>query len=223
MPRDITIDQAGSAIYIDFEGTMKDPPALLGFLIRSSSGDSFHQVALDHSFKSLPALPESSDSALPYGTVEKTIEDLLNVAEESNRMFIAWSTREQQVVKESNLPANVKRRFDNRYLNAITTAKRWRSKFHPEVKFQSSRRIRKNALHNYMGLIGYDIPRAYGPGNAAKRIRDVKTQIERHNAFADLSPVAKAKWTKLLRHNLHDCSGMRAVVQRCVDDFHQLP
>jgi len=223
MPRNITKDQASAAIYIDFEGTMNDPPALLGILIRGSLGDSFRQVALDYSFQGLPALPEANDAKLAYCTVEETIEALVGLAEESNLMFVAWSTRELQVVKESDLSADLKRRFENRHVNAITIAKRWRSRFHPNVEFESSRRIRPNALHNYMQLIDYDIPRAYGPGNAASRIRDVKGQMERRGTFDRLSPVAKAKWTKLLRHNQHDCSGMRAVIERCAADSNQRP
>jgi hypothetical protein len=223
MPRNITKGQAAVAIYIDFEGTMNDPPSLLGILIRGSRGDSFRQVALDYSFQGLPALPEANDGALAHSTVEETIEALLGLAEESNLMFVAWSTRELQVVKESDLSADLKRRFENRHINAITIAKRWRSRFYPKVTFESSGRIRRNALHNYMQLIDYDIPRAYGPGNAASRIKDVKGQMERRETFDQMTPVAKGKWTKLLRHNQHDCSGMRAVIERCADDLNQRP
>ena len=77
----------------------------------------------------------------------------------------------------------------------------------------------KNQLSRYLDLIGYDVPKAYGPGNSAKRIRDVREMLgKRNGAYAALTPVAKAKWTKALLHNWHDCVGLRALMIECAGD-----
>ena len=57
------------------------------------------------------------------------------------------------------------------------------------------------------------------PGNSAKRIRDVREMLgKRNGAYAALTPVAKAKWTKALLHNWHDCVGLRALMIECAGD-----
>jgi hypothetical protein len=63
-----------------------------------------------------------------------------------------------------------------------------------------------------MDLVGYDVPPAFGPGLTGKRLRRVHQQLEARGSYAQITPVTKGQWTKLLEHNRHDCVGMRAVV-----------
>ncbi len=68
----------------------------------------------------------------------------------------------------------------------------------------------RHQLHQYLTCIGYSVPPAFGPGNSAKRIRDVRDMLAaRHGDYAALTPTAKGKWTRGLQHNWHDCNGLR--------------
>ena len=102
-----------------------------------------------------------------------------------------------------------------RHRDAKLAAKPWLKRHHPGLRPPKGRRGRRpHTLHFYEGVVGYHVPPGLGPGLTGKRLRDVRGQLVRHGGdFSKLTRVAKAKWTKLLRHNHHDCQGMRAVLR----------
>ena len=63
-----------------------------------------------------------------------------------------------------------------------------------------------------MKLMGYPVPSSHGPENTGQGIRYVRQQLfKRGGDYQAWTSVAKAKWTNLLAHNRHDCSGLRHV------------
>ena len=67
----------------------------------------------------------------------------------------------------------------------------------------------RHQLHRYFELVGHPVPKAFGPGNF-QRIRYVRDMLNRRaGEYGALTAVAKAKWTKALEHNRHDCVGLR--------------
>jgi hypothetical protein len=68
------------------------------------------------------------------------------------------------------------------------------------------------------GEVGYLVPKSFGPGNSASRIRAVREMLlKKGGDYSLLTPTVKAKWTKALLHNWHDCNGMREVMIRCAE------
>jgi hypothetical protein len=50
---------------------------------------------------------------------------------------------------------------------------------------------------------------------ARARISLVRNALATHSGdFAAITPMAKAKWTKVLDYNWHDCNGLREVMLR---------
>jgi hypothetical protein len=62
-----------------------------------------------------------------------------------------------------------------------------------------------------MREIKYCLPSYFGDRKASKRINNVREQLRDGRSADDLTAVAKAKWTKVLNYNWHDCNGMREV------------
>jgi hypothetical protein len=58
-----------------------------------------------------------------------------------------------------------------------------------------------------------------GIEKTTSRIKHVKDQLIARESFDALTPVAKAKWTKLLDHNRHDVMGMERLVKKTIEGF----
>lgn len=192
----LTADEARRALYIDFEGGKDQAPVLLGTMrVRGRSPEPIvHQVVVDPTFA--PAGPG-------FRTFHDAIETLVQRAEHKKRRIVAWSEHELEVVRrECNDDPQLVERFERRYSNARRVAERWMNKLHPAEKPASGQ------LSAYLTLIGYAVPAGAEPGHVGTTIRALRPTLE---AGRPLTPVQKAKWSRLLRHNRHDCAGMRQV------------
>jgi hypothetical protein len=47
----------------------------------------------------------------------------------------------------------------------------------------------------------------------------VRGQLARRGDYAALTGTVKGKWTKALKHNWHDCNGLRELVVRVVAEL----
>jgi hypothetical protein len=78
----------------------------------------------------------------------------------------------------------------------------------------------KHRLKAYLSLIGYRLPTYFGERQAAQRISYVREQLlKRNHKFEALTPTAKAKWTKVLDYNWHDCYGLRELMLHVTRDI----
>jgi len=77
----------------------------------------------------------------------------------------------------------------------------------------------ERTLQDFLQLIGYDRPKHLGIEKTTSRIKHVRDQLISRGSFDDLTPVAKAKWTKLLDHNRHDVQGMMTLVEKALNGF----
>ena len=55
---------------------------------------------------------------------------------------------------------------------------------------------------------------AYGKGKVTSRLHAIKNGLNARGSFKRLTPVQKAKWTKLKKHNLIDVNGMEYIVDK---------
>lgn len=211
----------GRAIYVDFEGTKLDPPSLLGVFYSDTecSEDRFVQYVIE------PGLSPAGD-AKPQcvnRSLEATLQEIVDLSRSEERMIVAWSSREALAVDRYSSNSRLNEYFINHLIDAKAIAKRWKQRFFPRVRFPYITGQGRHRLAAYMKLTGYPVSSSHGPGNTGQRIRYVRQQLlKRGGDYQALTSVAKAKWTNLLAHNRHDCSGMRHVFQRASEEMRSL-
>ena len=220
MQKRISLDEAQRAIYVDFEGVMNAAPVLLGaFWVDDLEGEHFVQYVFDPILKTAAeAKSFANDGECVYlPTMEEALEKLCAIAEREDRLFVEWSIREEEAVREAAVAAAVSTCFASRVRNGLPMARQWKNRLHPKVEFPKNERGRSNTLTNFMAFMGMPAPSHLKP--AASRIREVSRQITRGGSYEAITGVAKAKWTKLLQHNKWDCRGTRHVLMGVCEEL----
>jgi hypothetical protein len=197
--RRLTPDEAGQALYIDFEGRKDQPPVLLG-ATRYASARRVHQYVTDPHFASI-----ADDEELEVMTLAAAVERIVQRAEKRDRLIVAWTEHELDVVRRY-VPEMLDR-FEARYRNALGVAKYWRNACHATEKPSNG------ALVGYLDLVGYRVPEAAGVGRAAETLRILGGAFDRGRTAAQLTANQRQRWTDLRAHNAHDCAGMRRVCE----------
>ncbi|MBT4096564.1 MAG: hypothetical protein HOM68_23335 [Gemmatimonadetes bacterium] len=67
-------------------------------------------------------------------------------------------------------------------------------------------------LSDYLRHAGLPLAPHLGSKQGAQRLRYVRQQLLKHNAYASITGTAKAKWTKLLRQGEQDCLGLQRLL-----------
>jgi hypothetical protein len=205
--------------YIDFEtlGRTRDPdtsfrPLLLGTL-RDAAHGGFQQAVLDPALHS--AVRASKD--LAAHSVASAIDFLAREEKGvASGRIVAWSTYDLSVITRH---CQSQARLDEiraRYENALEDARRWRREVRPSVKLPLDHKGRQtHELKAYMSHVGYPVPRALAPGNAARWGAYVLEQVGKTaGGYPEVKALAKRRWHYLLEYNFHDCAGLRAVHER---------
>lgn len=200
----LTEAEARRALYIDFEGEKDKPPVLLGVLRRGGKGPEpfVLQIVLD---------PEFASAGPDAKTLREAVEVVVQRAEHADRRIVSWSEHDLEVVRtlRDSAPYLVAR-FERRYANALGVGKRWANKLHPEDKPAIGE------LGAYMALIDYKVPPGGGPGHVGVTIRAIRPALR---SGRPLTPRQKMRWDRLLKHNRHDCAGMRKVCLRATREL----
>ena len=109
----ITPDEARRALYIDFEGRKGAPPVLLGCTRRSRlrTSDTVWQAVTEPRLTPFAVADGIESLALP-----EAVERILVRAEKRDRLIVAWTEHELDVVREY-CPEELER-FEARFRNA---------------------------------------------------------------------------------------------------------
>ncbi len=204
----LTPAEAKRALYIDFEGRKGHPPELLGVTTVSGGprATKVWQYVTDPRFGSL--VDGTGIVLLP---LPEAIERILVRARSKNRLIVAWSIHELDIVREYS-PDHLEE-FEARFVNAKRFAVRWRNSCH------GGRRPPTNQLADFMKLIGYAVPERAGPGRAAETIKIIHKAFAKGRSAAELTPNQKQRWLDLREHNRHDCAAMRRICRLAADDL----
>ena len=197
----LTPEEARRALYIDFEGRKDTAPVLLGCAHRAGRGAKpwVWQAVTDPLFEPLTR----ADDDIELLPLPDAVARILQRAEARDRLIVAWSEHELDVVKEY-CPQHLAR-FEARYVNARTFAVYWRNACHAGNKPAT------RDLPTYLALIGYPLPAGAGPGRAGETIRLVGNALAKGEGIAGLTVNQRRRWQELRDHNLHDCHGMKKV------------
>ena len=203
----ISPEDAGRALYIDFEGEKDKPPVLLGCANRVG------RVAEPWAWQAVTSPlfgPLAAADGIEVLPLPDAVERILQRAEKRDRLIVAWSEHELDVVK-NYCPEHLDR-FEALYRNARTFAVHWRNTCH------GGHRPATNTLCDYLALIGYEVPEGARPGRAGETIRILRTALDKGRGIADLTENQLRRWRDLRDHNVHDCAGMRAVCLRAAQE-----
>jgi len=204
----LTPGEASRALYIDFEGEKGKAPVLLGCVNRPGKGEPpwVWQAVTWELFK--PLVRSDDIVLLP---LPDTVERIVARAEAKDRLIVAWSEHELNIVKE-HCPEKLER-FESRFVNARRVAVRWRNKCH------AGQRPDVNTLAAYLDLMGYRITPGGEAGRAGETIRIVRTSFEKGRGLAGLTENQLRRWKDLRQHNRDDCLGMRKVCLRAAREI----
>lgn len=199
------------AIYIDFEGRVKDPASFLGVECEGEWSVDVLESAL------WPAVERGHVfGAVRASSASDAFRRIQHRAESEGRAVVAWSRRElEEIVGTEGVAESERQWWKDNLVNAIPTAKRLARTLNIEIKSRPSAfgiSSNKASLASFLEALGYVVPKIHGPGNSAKRILNVRRQFEKGRTFAELTPSAKRSWTNGLSHNFHDCTGMSFVM-----------
>jgi hypothetical protein len=206
---EITAEEAERAICIDFEGFTAAPPALVGILV----DEDFEIVVLDDSLR--PAAVAAGLRTVEGGAVMSELR--LRSAIEGRRIC-AFGAHEL-VTARKDFSVDI----SDVYVDGHKVAKTWWRRAHPGDRPQKAgrrghrRRWRSQrgrwTLEFFEQRLGLERPSHLVSGRATSRLRSVLRQLAGSRSYADLTPVAKAKWTKLLRYNETDVRNLAAIVK----------
>jgi len=191
----ISSKEASKAIYIDFEGFVDKPPTLIGILIE----DHFEQIIFEDGLRSA-----ADAKGMRVSSLNEVIDKLYSVCADEGRLIVAYSQHEINVIRKYT-----NRDISDIYRDARMIARRWKS-----ICFDRSAPIRKcKALKDYLTYLEFPRGSYLGEKKSTARIKAVLEMSKRRGNYDALTPVVKAKWTKLLEHNQIDCIGMKALVE----------
>ena len=200
---------SSTQIYIDFEGNKDSPPTFIGVLECTDNTESFYQYILEEGFKIL--VPSTQHQQLKAGTIDSILTSI-HSRHLAETPIYAWSSHEQDVIDILLSGTSLSTSWNNRIIDAKKIAKRWaRTKF-PEHQFEKTDFRGRHTLDQYLELIGYKVPTVHGAGKTGSRLTKIRDMISTGRTFDDWPPSVKSHWTKLLAHNMHDCYGMKALV-----------
>jgi hypothetical protein len=219
--RKISLADWKRAIFIDFEGRVKDPPSLLGHAC-----DSVWSVYVIEPELWSAARHGHARGRVVAESIQVALTELRNRAEREKRLIVAWSMREIDAIKETQgLTSDDYKWWENHLLDAKKFAKPMARQLKIDIRpriSSSSGKENRNPLASYMDAVNYKVPSLHGPNNAAQRILYVRKQILAKGSFEMITPTAKKKWANGLSHNYHDCIGLSVVMTSLSQQIEQL-
>jgi hypothetical protein len=182
---------ATTAIWIDFEGYVKEAPSLIGVLIDGE----FEQILLDDRFAGAASYGEAKPMRVIPG--KKMISDLFQRAISEERKIVAFSSLEkEQCLRWYEID------ISSVYVNAKSVAKRWAKNVAPGVK--------PRTLKDFEGLTQFHRSQDTGFRRNTSCLNAALRDLARYGELHNRSP--KRHWTNLKKHNRQDVEAMQHIV-----------
>ena len=195
----ISAAEARRAIFVAFEGARNEAPAIVGVLTETD----FIQFVCDRSL--MPAAAEKDLPLLDFAEVA----DLVGSRCQSETRYLVADSADILAMFIRFGPVDLSERF----VDGLRLAAAWVTNSHPDFKLPDPLR-----LAVLLPLVSFPRAPSLGHQKSAKRLRAVRTMIERKGSYEELTGTVKGQWTKLLQHNESACRGLQAVVMAACDD-----
>lgn len=197
------------ATYIDFEALKTEPgrPAFLGILVVEDGKEHFEQIILDARL----APGRVASKRVRTATLVDVVAELLA----AGRPLVSWSIFDSNVVEQSDLDGALKTEWRARHVNALTIARTWRTKVHPDFKItRADQHAGKHTLDQYADLAGYQHLAKLRAGQPAEWIKHLRKQLASRTHYRRVTKLTKRYWHDLLEYNRHDCYALKHVHER---------
>ena len=186
-----------NALYVDFECLKTQPPTpmLLGVLEDVDGRNGIQQLILSDDLAHV-----RPRSGVRHSTMEAAVRLVVEKAEASDGPIVGWSNFDREVILRADIPDPLKAIVRRRYVNALATARPWKTLVYPEVKIAREHAYApRNTLDKFAALANYADVGALRGGEPAKWIRVV------------MKTGAPASWRMLLSYNAHDLAALRTI------------
>jgi hypothetical protein len=181
--------EADRAFYIDFEGFVKEAPAMIGILVENH----FEQIVLDAKFRGAAAYKDP----MTVMSGESVISNLLSRSLAEDRKIVAFSTLEkEQCMRWYGV------NISQSYVNAKSVAGRWARKVSPKIRCRT--------LKDFEVLSGYERSRDTGYRKNTSCLNAALRDLERYGELQNTAP--KKHWTNLRKHNRQDVEAMKHIL-----------
>lgn len=222
MAKLLSLDQARTAIYFDFEGCVGQAPSILGWsYLRDDGTEHFRQRVVERD------LWPTSRSIVPLTMgkqickkrpLDKAVRRLCEIAEEGDRLLVSWSKHDLNVIKQYVSNASIVERVEGRYRNALPTARQWLKATKPEVVLARGFGG-KHTLATYAKILEISIPSEYGVGVTASGIQIMRAALVKYEEFEKTPQKAKEAWSAVLGHNRLDCKVTREIITKAANEL----
>ncbi len=191
-------EQVRRAIYVDIKGPADDLPVLASFLSPEEGDGSPVQVVTDMAFADAALAKD-----LRVQQFEDFVEDLITRCQADGRCLFTWGTSLADATDRPAGPSSL-----GRQLAQVVTDIRPALLATVTVTGKKAGKGREPDLVDLLRQVGLPTPRHLGSKQSAQRLRYVRQQLARHDAYGSITSTAKAKWTKLLQQGQNDCRGL---------------
>lgn len=187
----MSLSDSQRAIYIDFEGFVDHPPALVGVEVEGV----FTQFAFH------PGLAKAASyKKIELVDPKEYLLSLLARALNERRRIVAFSQHEKNIFKEF-----FSIDLEPVYADARLLAKKNRKLFQGNTADVKSLK----SLEDYLRALNIGHKNHFGFQKATKKLRYVIDMSTKNENFDDVTPSTKKHWTNLLEYNKIDVVGMR--------------
>jgi hypothetical protein len=139
--RVITSREAQRALYLDFEGRTDEAPTVLGVLYNQSrSGTqvrwSMEQAVVEQQLawlEDVATVSYFSRYRNDARSLTEVLQSYVRLAEKQDRLIVAWSRHDLEVVERTLANDDLVERFRARYRNARKTGTRWLTICRPDL------------------------------------------------------------------------------------------
>jgi len=199
-------------IFLDFEGFPDKKPSLVGYQIDGN----LKQIILDEDFMQI-----SKETDIEFKEYEEFCDWILSKSYELKQPITAWSSTELTILKEfkddinyCNLLQVAKRKIKNNKI--LCKAHKDMPQYWVGYTPNNNPYLRKRwALITILKLLDYPhLSTGYGKGKVTARLTAIMNGLDARGSYKNLTPVQKAKWTKLKQHNKIDVDGMSYIVDK---------
>ena len=217
VPPELNDEMVSRGIYLDFEmGMEKEIPQIAGVLVDGEYTCYVTDPLLEEAAESRAGRPGEN---WRFREAEDLVRWILDKAEGEGRRIMGYSTYDRSIMVR--LAGDEEARIESLYYNANMAKwfrKRRKSTYNKilrAIKKDRKRRRKKVGLKDILMLdfIHYDYPRylkSYSPGRA---LREMLGFLEERGEHARVPQSVKTRFTKLHRYNMHDCKGMKHLLE----------
>ena len=190
--RTISPRDAEQAIYLDFEGTKRDPVCLVGTYDQLDGKWRLRQWAFD---PSLQTAAKAGTGDVVSWDPDSFVDWLVDRSEEHRAKVIAWSEHDMLVL------IHIRPQISMRFRNARSTARRWDRSQGADLE---------GDLQTHLEHIGYHREPDVVSG-AGDWIRTIRARAKPE--WEDVSRGGQEAWGRLVSHNATDLEGMATYVR----------